>query len=543
MRGPLADWFYAALARVRRVERREVREFRRWLERTSNIVHLSVLVFVPLLIGVVTALSNSLESISFLLFPPLASGTYMLFGNPESEYASPSRFVAGLTVGALCGWAALEVGAVVGLQEPSGAMQANAAEAALAMFLTAVVTWPLDVEEASAYSTALLGLLVPPNKEAAFAASVFLATTIVASVFYVWREQFYECRAEFLYESVRGDDHVLVPMRGENPDATAMLGARLAAAHDAGKVVLLDIVGDEDIARAERELLDDRRRADRAAATDGGRPAGDSDTSPVGKTDGGPAADDADAPDGAGVDGDGDEQSDRDGNGEPPGAATGTDLEDVAAEQAVSEAATHLEMRAAEIETQVGIPCQVVVAVDGRSPARTVLTTAREVNCDLVAASYEQRHGGLSPYLRSLFRGDRDVLVHRSKAGRTRWKRFLVTVRRASDVAHGMVDFATRLAGRSGRISVETSITGERERERRRAEEMLADIVEPFDGRFETRVSTTPIERYLAENADDFDLVVMGASRDRSAASRLISPPTFERIQDVDADVAVVDRS
>jgi hypothetical protein len=31
-------------------------------------------------------------------------------------------------------------------------------------------------------------------------------------------------------------------------------------------------------------------------------------------------------------------------------------------------------------------------------------------------------------------------------------------------------------------------------------------------------------------------------SRDRSAASRFVSPPTFERVDDLDTDVAVVDR-
>lgn len=94
--------------RVRRFERRELRELRRWLETTSNLLHLSILVFVPLLIGVVTAISNSIEQLSFLLFPPLAAGTYTLFADPEGRYASPGRFVAGLTLGALCGWIALE---------------------------------------------------------------------------------------------------------------------------------------------------------------------------------------------------------------------------------------------------------------------------------------------------------------------------------------------------------------------------------------------------------------------------------------------------
>jgi len=510
MRGPLGDWLFAALARLRRIERREVRAFRRWVERTSNLVHLSILVLVPLLIAFVTALSNSTTRLSFLLFPPLASGTYTLFADPEGQYASPVRFVAGLTAGALCGWGALALATALGVADGGAEVFAvGAFEAATAVFLAGVVTWALDIEEPSAYSTALLGLLVRPGTEFEFTVSILLASSIVALVFTVWRERFYEQRARILYESTQGDDHVLVPMRGENPDATAMLGARIAAAHDAGKVVLLDIVDDEAAADAERAALDDDWRVETRVATDGGAE----------RTDDSAAVDDSS----------GDRED------------STADDEGAVADRAVAEAAAHLETRADRIERRVGVPCQVVVAVGGGSPASTVLKAAHETNCDLVAAAYEQRYGALSPYVRDLFRGDTDVLVHRSTAGRTRWKRVLVPVRRASDVAHSMLDFASRLVGYSGRVSVCTCVSGERER--RRAKAMLADLVEAFDGGFETRVATQSIERYLAEHADEFDLVFMGASTDRSAASRLISPPTFERIQDLDADVAIVDRS
>ncbi|MFC7141198.1 HPP family protein [Halosimplex aquaticum] len=531
MRGPLGDRVLAALARLRRLERRELRAFRRWVERTSNLVHLSALAFVPLLIAVVTALLNSFSSLTFLLFPPLASGTYTLFADPEGRYASPTRFVTGLTVGALCGWAALALASVAGLTGGPGNLNVGAFEAAVAVFLAGSATWALDVEEPSAYSTALLGLLVRPGNEPVFALSVLLASSVVALVFVVWRKQFYERRARFLYESTGSDDRVLVPMRGENPDATAMLGARLAAAHDAGKVVLLDVVDDEAVASAERDLIDDRRRVDRRATADGGATA----SGAVGESSGGTAGGSAD---GGGADGD---DADGGGAGGDADASSADDGDDLAAERAVAEAATHLEARADDIEARVGVPCQVVVAVGGRSPAATVLKTAHEVDCDLVAAAYERRHGALSPYLYDLFDGDLDVLVHRSADGRTRWERVMVPVRRASDVAHGMVDFATRLVGRGGHISVCSCVSGDRER--RRAEDMLADLVEAFDGGFETRVATQSIERYLAENAAQFDLVFMGASTDRSAASRLVSPPTFERIEDLDADVAIVDRS
>ncbi|PSP53480.1 universal stress protein UspA, partial [Halobacteriales archaeon QH_3_68_24] len=353
MRGSWRDRVDAALARARRVERRELRDLRRWVERTESVVHLSVLVFVPLLVALVTALSNTLDSLSFLLFPPLAAGTYTLFANPEGRYASPAQFVAGLTIGALCGWGALTASDLVGLADGAGSLSVGAAEAALAVFATGV------------------------------------ASTIVAAVFYAWRERFYERRATLLYESVEGDDRVLVPMRGENPHSTAMLAARLAGAHDAGKVVLLDLAGDADAAATERGLLADRRGS--ALAPDGG----DADT-----------AGDAVGP----------REDDEDG-----------------VPRTVSDAVERLERRASEIETQVGVPCQVAVAaVGGGSAAATVRKVASETNCDLVAAPYEERDGELSPFVRGLFRGRTDVLVHRSRAGRTRWRRVLVPVRRAS---------------------------------------------------------------------------------------------------------------
>lgn len=62
------------------------------------------------------------------------------------------------------------------------------------------------------------------------------------------------------------------------------------------------------------------------------------------------------------------------------------------------------------------------------------------------------------------------------------------------------------------------------------------------DRAVETRVSTAPVESFLSHNAGEFDLVVIGASTDRSNASRFVSPPTFERVADLNADVVIVDR-
>jgi nucleotide-binding universal stress UspA family protein len=277
-----------------------------------------------------------------------------------------------------------------------------------------------------------------------------------------------------------------------------MLGARLAAAHRAGKVVLLDIVDDEGVARAERSLLRDHGDARLVGVeTTGER---------------------------------------LDGEGRDP-------LDSLDGSQAVSEAVSDLEQQANRIETQVGVPCEVVVAVDGGATARTVLQTADEANCDLVATPYETSHGTVTQFVRTLFSGDIDVLVHRSTGEHTRWQRVLVPVRGPSGVATSMVDFATRLAGKTGQVSVGTCIS--QSHERRQAEEQLANIVETFEGNIETRVSQADIGDFLTRHAHEYDLVLLGASQDRSAASRFISPPTFERIDNdaIDTDVGIVDRN
>ncbi|WP_128476468.1 HPP family protein [Halorussus pelagicus] len=492
--------YLGVLRRVRRFERREVREFRRWIEHTGNLIHLSVLLLVPLLIALVTAISNSVAILPFVLFPPLASGTFTLFADPEGTYASPTKFVGGLTAGALCGTVAIWVGVNTALHDPIAATElfVSPVEAALAVFLTGGVTWALDFEEPSAFSTALLALIAPvfgtPGSVGTFflqyVGSVFVASTIVAGAFHVWRKHFYERRSRYLYESTNGDDHVLVPMRSDADRPTAMFGARLAAAHDAGKVVLLDVVDEASVEEAARTM---------AVPTDG-----------------------ADA-----------RLVDTD--------AAETDAVETEEVQVAQRSAERLEAEARRIETEVGIPCEVVVVGDGTDRSRTVLKTARETNCDLVVAPYEEEAGSLSPFVRGLFRGDIDTVAFRSgDDSRERWKRVLVPVRGAGDTAHAMIEFARRVAGESGRVSVCTCIDGEGER--RAAETTLANLVEAFEGSFETRVSRSSIESFLSANDSYYDLTIMGASTDRSAASRFVSPPTFERIHELDCDVAIVHR-
>ncbi|WP_251342467.1 universal stress protein [Haloplanus halophilus] len=460
----------AAVRRIRRLERRELGAFGRWIQHTGNLLHLTVLVAVPLLIALVTLISNALAELSFLLFPPLASGAYTLFSDPEGRYASPWKFTVGLVVGACCGWAALRLSAPL----PIGSATVSPASAALSIFLTGAVTWLLDVEEPAAFSTALLVLVTDDASPEAYVTSVAAFGALVAGVFSLWRSRFYERRAQYLYDTAQGDDHVLVPMRGDPAAAetTALFGATLAAAHDAGKVVLLAV-------------LDPESGADGGAEAEVGSPSAD----------------------------------------DPDPAAT-------------RDAAERLEATARTVRTRAGVPCEVVVARG--SPVRTTVETAANTNCDLVVAPYEEDRGLLSPYVRGVFESRFDAVAFRSTTGTRRWDRVLVTVARPGDTAHAMLDFAARLAGPSGSLSVCTCIDAEVER--RRAESRLADLAETVDADVETRVARSRVTEFIGANAGAYDLLIVGSSGDRSRASRFLSPPTFERLHEVDCDVAVVDR-
>jgi hypothetical protein len=502
MRDRLWDHSLAGVRRLRQRLLRAVRTGRLHLEETTTLVHVSILLFVSLLVGLLTYLSTRLDFLSFFLFPPLAAGTYALFAHPEHEAASPVRFVAGLTTGALCAWAAVAVAVwFVYPERPPSAIEVDAPGAAFAIFLTGVVTWALDVEEAAAFSTALLGLLVDPARQASFVASVFVSSSLVAAVFTVWRDRFYEQRARYLYESTTGADQVLVSIRGDPTEATAMLAGRIAAAHDAGKVVLLDVVEEDWIATAVRTLLRDG-----------------SDSLDPGSTTSGAAVDDPAA-------------------GTAVRAADGEASAD-GVTPALAATVADLEQLADRVETTLDVPCEVIVAASDGSPATTVRRVAGEANCDLIVAPYEAEDGELTPFVTRLLAARMDVLVHRSHDGRTDWRRITVPVRRAGDTAHAMIEFACRLAGQTGRVSVAHCIDSEARR--RAADEMLANLVETPDHDIETRVPKMSIESFLRQIAPATDLVVVGASRDRSTASRLVSPPTFERIDDLETDLAIV---
>jgi nucleotide-binding universal stress UspA family protein len=503
----------AVRRRLGRIERRERSELRRWIQNTANLLHLSVVVFVPLVLAAVTYLSNQVQTLSFLLFPPLAAGAYTLFSDPEGRYADPVRFVASLSTGAVCGLASYTAVVVAYGGVPTGVIRPESA--ALAVFLTGIVTWAAGIESPSAFSTALLALVTGEVDPVTYVVSVAVATTFVAAVFTVWRERFYGRRAEYLYETVRGDDHVLVPMRGETAVQAAFFGARLAAAHDAGKVVLLDIV--DDAADSDAASGPPVGNDEGTTAAGDGAPSGSDASSQI------RATDSAETPGGI----DPHRRDDDVDGGSTDGSLSPTTAETVA----------RLEECAESIRTQVGVPCE--VAVVAGSPVGATIGAARTANCDLVVVPDGEGGSTPSTYLTGIFAGPIDAIAFRSGSDRRRWRRVLVLVARPGDTAHGMIDFATRLAG-TGTVSVTTCIGAESER--RTAESRLERLVETAAGAIETRVARSSVESFVAENAGSYDLIVLGSSGERSPASRLVSPPTYERLRDADCDVAVFNR-
>jgi hypothetical protein len=511
--------------RLRRIERREESALRRWIEDTENLLHASVLLFVPLTIAAVTALANATPSLSFLLFPPLASGAFTLFADPEGRYASPIRFVAGLTIGAVCGWIALLL-----LGGTGGEVSAWAAM--LAVLLTGVATWSLDVEEPGGFSVALL-LLVQEAPPGIYVLSVAVASAIVAGVYAAWHDTIYERRAEFLYATTGRDDDVLVPML-DGADPVARLGARIASGHDQGRLVLLGFADGEALERENGES--DEQSPDPSGVSGDGTDGADPETA-------GSNADEATAGESQSGESSTDESSVSESSVSESAVSesTGTDLgdDDETADPSASPErplVERLESTAASLRRSTGANCQVVVA-RGANHSSVTRETARETGCDLVLAPFrgpeEEEEDG---FVTSLFGSEPDVAA--ARVGRERWLQVLVPIRSAGDLAHRKVDLARRIAGPAGQVTVAHCIDSEDER--RRAEAMCANVVDPYEGRFTTLVARAEIEAFLADHSPANDLIVLGASTDRSPVSRLLSPPTYERVHDVDADLLVV---
>ena len=515
--------YHATRRRLRRLSRREAHELRRWLEDTENFLHLSTLLVVPLVIGVITWISNASPVVSFLIYPPLASGAYALFTDPSGPYADPVTFVGGITAGAVSGLVALRLTVPFVYPTQPGVFEVYAGTAALGILLTSVLTWGLGLEVPTAFSTALL-VLVTGSSDFTYVVGIIVSSAIVAGAFVGWRRYFYQERSRYLFRSTSGDDHVLVPTREETPDAIGLFAARLAVAHTSGKVILMEAVSESAIAEAAAAADDDDDAAERS--TDDG----DAPRLREGAPDAGSRA--AGARSGA---------EDVAAAADTPESTDVDSTESTDAESAVTAAALErLERRRNQITGTVSVPCEYVVAVAAGDPGETVVHTAHAENCDLICAPYETDGDALAPQIKTLLTGDVDTIVFRPAHDRTEWHRVLVMVRTPGEIANAMMEFAKRLVPPGGVISACSVISDERER--RHAEIVLEDVVDSLSVPVETRIGYGTVPEFLERNAAAYDVVFVGASTDRPAASRLVSTPTYERIRELDCDLAIVHR-
>ncbi len=206
---------------------------RLWDRRSRHPLQLSIVVVVPLLIGLVTWISNTSDLVAFLLFPPLAAGTYALFADPKR--ASISRFVLGLTAGAVAGWLAVVIVDRTGIDILGGTVSPEGA--ALSILFAGVIIWVLGVDEPSAFSTSLL-VLVTGADELIYLLNIVAAAIFVGGAFWLYQYQLYGEPAGQQPDAYR---RIGVPAweRTAGLEQRAQIASRLVMGQPGGTVVLV----------------------------------------------------------------------------------------------------------------------------------------------------------------------------------------------------------------------------------------------------------------------------------------------------------------
>jgi hypothetical protein len=193
------------------------------------------------------------------------------------------------------------------------------------------------------------------------------------------------------------------------------------------------------------------------------------------------------------------------------------------------------------IEEDFGVPCELAVAVEDRPFGEVVVNVAEEENCDLTVGMYESEDGEPTRYVETILRSNTDSILFRPSGCSSNPERVLTMVRSSGRVANALLDFANRLVTDEGTVTACTCIS--ENDSRRRAESLLDNIVENLSEPVETRIAHGTVEDYLERNSSHYDVAFIGGSTDREKLSRILSPPTFRSIQEVDCDLAVVDVS
>lgn len=213
-------------------------------------------------------------------------------------------------------------------------------------------------------------------------------------------------------------------------------------------------------------------------------------------------------------------------------AAEQSALEGDDANGRVATAVDEIRSEAGHIRETYDVPCEVVVVAAEDDPAGTTFDVATDAECDIVVAPCEATSNG---YIDALFEGSLDCVAYHDAGTDAPWQDALVPVK-GRGYGNGLIDFAQRAVTENGTISVAHCI-GE-DGNRHAAENMLANLVDAYDGYIDTRVVNEPIQQFLGEQDEKYDLIVLGTSR--RVGEEYIRDDLFEQVKQTGADVAFV---
>lgn len=174
-------------------------------------------------------------------------------------------------------------------------------------------------------------------------------------------------------------------------------------------------------------------------------------------------------------------------------------------EDASEEAADRLEELAAGIREEHDLRVEVAVVQSDRPLHADLLEVVDRYDCDSVFLSWQRRQ---DIDLQPLFDHRVDVMLLCADGPVERVHDVLVPVPEDRRLSHVLVDIGLRVT--EGTVCISAMIGSEDDR--RPTEQRVLDIIDGFDGSFETRVANTggSVVDLICRESTEYDLVVMG---------------------------------
>ncbi len=192
-----------------------------------------------------------------------------------------------------------------------------------------------------------------------------------------------------------------------------------------------------------------------------------------------------------------------------------------------------IEKTAKDLEEKFKIRTEISI-IEEKTP-KSVLDVAERYSCDSIISPWKDMES-----TQKLFGGKCDVLaIHGlDKTKNRRWEDSLVPVREENELSHLMVEIASRITDTVGVLKIIDN-----SKELRKAEKELEELIDGFQGNFETRVrkKTDTIEKSIKKLSKGYDILIIGASTDRTTVSRIISTPLMNKlIEEMDIPIIIV---